>query len=287
MKMPRQWAGLLLVYAFLLAACSVAAAKPGDSLIADGVPGAVVVIGDESVISPLIAFLGGGYPSGDHRLAEQSRVIAACMVERGWVYEAIDPTAGVDPEPSTLGALLDWRSRHGFGLSLDPQSINRDKQIMDRNYEFWQSLDDDGRRRYLLDFDGGTEGVGPASPGSCQARAEAATPAPIYDVAVTAMSQQEFDSVMSNGDMLAATQAWSACMAARGHSYLNRAEPVMDLLENSLSMSADEFRALEIEVAVADLECARTTTLPIQVKLEREVVQRIVAEFPEYATHSG
>lgn len=245
-----------------------------------------VVVHDDSTVSPLLAFLGGEYPSGDHRLAAHSRIVASCMQARGWEYPPIDPTAYGESEPTTFAALLEFRAEHGFGLALDTSAladIEAYKDSVDAIFVAFEALDEDDRDRYLNDLDGGTAGVGDPGPGSCEAEAAAATWSPIADTRVTGMANEVLDTIMTRDVLAAATEAWARCMAERGHTYATRAQPVLQLLSLQEYAPAEEFRELEIGVAVADLECARDTILPIQIAAEREAVKRVVEAFPEYA----
>jgi hypothetical protein len=45
-------------------------------------------------------------------------------------------------------------------------------------------------------------------------------------------------------------------------------------------------QAYELALASSDYECRLVTWLPVKIRLDHEIVQRIVDEFPEYAEYA-
>ncbi|WKZ83451.1 MAG: hypothetical protein QY307_04195 [Acidimicrobiia bacterium] len=272
------------------AACGEGAHPPGQ---ADGVSegfgitsayAGVDALGDAESISPLLDFLGGGFATADHRLAEEERLVATCMGDLGWLYYPIDPTADVQNEPRTVGARLEWRRQYGFGLAIAPGPGTQLQDTLNANSAVWDGLSAEERVAYLHDLDGGVSETDSPDPESCRGRAQATTGAPIRDSGVLRIVSQEIAAIESNPELVAQRRAWVACMLERGFDYSAEGLMVVQLSAAMAdSPSVDEFLALEVAAAVADLECARVTIWPVQVRLETEIVQRIVDEFPEYA----
>lgn len=88
------------------------------------------------------------------------------------------------------------------------------------------------------------------------------------------LSNKLVDLVVASPDYVAATRAWSDCMAGRGHPYAQRNGPEDDITARYRAEGASErLRQQEIEIAVADAECTRETGL---IRLVTSLKQRHV-----------
>lgn len=300
--------GVLLTLMIISVGCTTAAPEPlgadtGRATISSQLEDSPVAPSDlplDASTSPLLDFLGGGYATGNEQLSEQNLLIAQCMIDRGWQYVPNDPAADTpDPQPRQLGALIDWTRLYGYGVTITPGSGGKSREISEINQRYYESLTPEQQEAYHTDINGPleerSESYYPTEDAwGCEHRAflTVTEGVPINDFAVTEISGREHNAMYSDPRFVAAEVKWSACMAEKGYTYTRAVGPNAFINEESFRIDRVgdpeawlALQQLELETAVADLDCRIATTLPIQVEIEWEVIQMIVDRFPEY-THA-
>lgn len=206
------------------------------------------------------------------------------MSNRGWDYEPVVDDRPPSPEPRTIGELREYRSRYGYGEFTQPPAPRSDDGPAERNWERLQTLSEEQRIAYLTDLAGsveaGMEDLVPL-PGSCRNEAADGMGLPSDNAELMESMQEQYLATRDSVDLLAARRAWSACMAERGYDV---SEPA-DALRLVVSQATDLARSpveFELAVASADFECASTSLLPMEHRLESSIVANLQAAFPEY-----
>jgi hypothetical protein len=225
--------------------------------------------------------------------AEIEETTATCMRAAGWRYE---PTAKLfTGDLATVGDLRNYRAQSGYGLAPTKLILSAER---DTNGDYLASLPPERRKAYLVSLHGsstpGDESGALVLPREdakgCRHRAERRVRLgmPRHD---ERLQQYRRAARLSHHPALrSALSAWSSCMRGRGFAYSMPPEVVRDLSQLWTQGGADgdeETRQAllqrELEVARADVDCYVTTVHPVQRVLERALLDRIAAAFPQYA----
>lgn len=239
-------------------------------------------LADTDLISPVIEWQGGGR-SSDEGQNEYTRTVSSCMQQRGWTFEP-DLQQSLVPEPRTIGELRDFREIYGYGVFTIAELAATDdpKATADRNDEYFESLGADQQEAYLLDLNGNLddEGAVPLE-GSCEAIARESTEIPLENQAVMTELNRAYEAAFQSSEFLSAMDEHARCLADRGYE----GEPSL-LVEQQAAAGAppQQLADFEIEVAVADFECALNTTMPVRHRLETEIVREMVEHYPEFGS---
>lgn len=275
-------AALLVVTALGLLGCTASPAAPGQPSAQP--TGPVTALLDEAL----------GYMEDESFLesfaSRREEAVAACMASRGWRYTP--DTSGYASGDSTpdLGGLseLEFAQQHGYGLASAPSSTagTVPADSTSANEEYLSSLSEEEAMLYLVDLfgTGPTDGTAEeddedraaAFEASCTGRARAAdaeTGVRALDddprfAEVLRLAEELDGAVLADPTVVAARDAWSSCMAGKGHAGASRPESMHGDLNTEygtmLEQAAggvpsaarlEEFRAREIAVAVADVTC--------------------------------
>lgn len=238
--------------------------------------------------SPLHAFLFGGFSAPEERFGEQDRLVAECMAQRGWTFHIGDSsrTAG----PRTVGALLGWYRQYGYGLSTRIMlgvGADEAREVAGANEAYFESLTVAEREQYLVDLDGGvSDEASMPEPGSCRGLAALETKTPRDVAGVQEILRRSENDTFSHPEVQQGWRDWSACMLAKGYDFEysgDAASSVEELWLETDGQEVERVQIYELRLASADYECRLVTWLPVQIRLEYDIVQQIVDAFPEYA----
>lgn len=242
-------------------------------------------LADEDLVEPLLEFQSQGLTSAEFH-NDRARTLSSCMQQRGWTFEPLLQNSNV-AEPRTVGELREFRSTYGYGQYTTGELADSSTQeAADRNHEYYVSLSADEQRAYREDLNGdiSSEGNRP-SEGSCEALAEDAVKVPGTDQAVMAEMRILYEAALQSPEYLHAFDDWTACLNDRGYE-VSRARPPFLLVEERAEAGApmEQLVPFEVEVAVADFECALTTKMPVSHRLELEIVEELVEKYPEWGS---
>lgn len=266
-----------------------------DPTTTSTLPGSVP---DESSVQPVVDFLGGSFDDQAEVGYAEELFVADCMADRGWSYQPVDARGpSILPEqPGTYLAALEYRRLHGWGRILFPPTVpdmtaasDRARQASDRNGVYEAGLSSGERDRFRRDLDGGGSGeAAEVDPESCRGLATSRfrLDQPARDPAVFAITGSAFVAIFEHPDFLAQLPAYEACMLEHGFDFPSPAEALNSILIVEGTVGEEglaEAKALEVAVATADWICQRHTTLPVQIRMEHEIVQQVIDRFPEYA----
>ena len=220
----------------------------------------------------------------------REEAVAACMASRGWTYTP--DTSGYASGDSTpdLGGLseLEFARQYGYGLASAPSNSAGalPADATSANEVYLGSLSEEESTLYLVDLFGAGPSDGTAEEddadrqaafeASCTGQARAAD----AETGVLALDDdprfaevlrlaEELDrATLADPTVVAARDAWSSCMAGKGHAVTSGPESMHDELNTEygtmMAQAAggapsaarlEEFRAREVAVAVADVTC--------------------------------
>lgn len=267
------------VGALVLTGCSSVRSADTTSVAA-----AEITLAPTDVVSPVLEFQNGGLTSDEIHNAK-TRSVSSCMQQRGWTYEPLIQRAPIS-EPRTVEQLREFRQEYGYGMftiaETGDESERRD--AADRNFAYYSGLGADHQQAYRKDLDGDVEGEGsPPLAGSCEALTEVAAGIPLEDQAVMKELQILYNAFGESIEFRVAGDDWRACLAERGFEVATNSHPSELVIQKARSgVPPQELAAFEIEAAVADFECAFSTTMPLRYRRETEIVQELVERFPEW-----
>ncbi|GAA3605735.1 hypothetical protein GCM10022419_108180 [Nonomuraea rosea] len=225
-------------------------------------------------------------------------LVQACMKRQGFRYWVPEPPAAQDRRGA--GFVLDdpaWAREHGYGL-LDQRQMEESKRN-DLNKAYRDSLPPADRTRYSVALGGGGDnkvltatlpdgGTIHNALGGCQAYGKerlygdrqrwfrlektATNLVPLYMRELT--GDPRFSTALT---------AWSACMRRHRHTYVSPSEIRAALPGLTADLAPDRAHALEVELAVAEATCARTSSLAdtvraLQARYRAKVHERFAAE---------
>lgn len=182
--------------------------------------------------------------------------IAACMAEANFQYEPEDEMAG---DPRWTMSPDEFAAQYALGIVA--QEIGVYPRVSDPNLEYMQSLSEGQRDAYY------------AARRECMLGDQRDELLAFQNAESVAM--QQFHEVVSADDrMIAANEAWSACMTAAGFSY---DDPQQMRQSFYSALNSDDLEALfneEVAVAVANVPCEAEI-----IEVRRDV---IASRFDEY-----
>ena len=261
--------------------------------------------------TPLSPYWDAMYGVYDDRREVEKRekveeLIAECMTAEGFDYTPIDqePDKAASDYEEGWGT-ESWVMEHGYGAFPTQEETRQiDAQIAaeDPNQEYVAALSESEQAAYYEAFDGPTVssrdakngGVAPAfDPNTAGCRDAAQhevngddpTQSKRYAPLVEAMNALGQDQ-LTDPAMAPIDAEWSACMAAQGYDGLATKQAASDAVfeqssaywesgatdEPSDALTA-EWRAYELDVALADFQCAETvdyTAKALEVQIVRE-----------------
>lgn len=213
----------------------------------------------------------GTYQAKQHSLdTAEELLVGRCMVAKGWAYPAQSPPAPVTYEERMLK--LDERRHIGYGLFRDEERI---VSPVDRYAEqlapavradFTRTLLGDDNSRKAIELPGGDQltfaGDGCIFESRTRLFPDIFTWARVTHLPETFLNRL-VDSLATTPAYADAMRGWGSCMAQRGHSY-GLPEDARNSLRARYNAegSTDQLRRHEVEVAVADAECAIQVRLP-------------------------
>lgn len=300
----RLWS-IILGLGLLLAGCGSGAAAanvatgeltdaPVPTVVYQDASGVSDVLPEVTVVSPIADFIDG--PANDlSTLAEIHDGTARCMQDLGWDYVAPDVSVldGAKP-PSTLGALRQWTETYGYGITTQTGQPSAIRESIEAQYEYQAHLGTDARARYQSDLSGpgGTDEsvpIGADRPGCApQAERDAYQDVPAANGALLEALGERLGVLWASEEYVTALDGWRGCMSTQGFDFVRQGDAKQAVLDRSVASSdVKELQTYERSVAVADLACAESTLLPVAVPSEAQVVDDLVARFPEYAASAG
>jgi hypothetical protein len=249
------------------------------------------------------------------------KLVAACMTAEGFDYIPVDqnPPEQVTDYMDAYGT-AEWAAKHGYGaFPTDDETAQMDEQIAseDPNGDYVASLSDGEIGAYYEALQGpptGRDDVAAMKDGDvpeydwegagCLGRAQHEvlgddpTQSARFEPLVAAMNALEQDQ-LADPAMAPIDAEWSECMAAAGFAGLPTKQSAVDAVfaqstdywdsgatdEPTQAMRAG-WREYEIDVAVADFDCAETVgfadkSLAVQVARENQFVADNRAELDE------
>lgn len=235
------------------------------------------------VVSPVLEFQGGGLTSDEIHNA-RTRAVSSCMQQRGWTYEPLIQRSPI-AEPRTVEQLREFRREYGYGVFTATEAGDESGVgAADRNNAYYSALGVEAQHDYRRDLNGDVEGPGAtALAGSCEALANAVAGIPLEDQAVMTELQILYGAMGQSIEFQGALEAWRACLAERGFEFARDGNPIDLLFDRARSgIPTQELAAFEVEIALADFECAFSTTMPVLHRLETEIVRELVERYPEW-----
>lgn len=182
--------------------------------------------------------------------------IAACMAEANFQYEPEDEMAG---NPRWTMQPDDFAAQYGLGIIAVETDVY--PRVEDPNLAYMQSLSEGQREAYY------------SALRECRLGDERDAQLVFFNAESVAI--QQFHEVVTADDrVIAATEAWAACMAAAGFDY---DEPQQMRQSFYSALNADDLEALfaeEVAVAVANVPCEAEV-----IEVRRDV---IASRFDEY-----
>ncbi len=240
-------------------------------------------LNDTDIVSPLLEFQGGGAVSDEIHNAE-ARAVSSCMQERGWSFEPPLQRSAV-AEPRTIGELREYRATYGYGMFTGVEPGEDGTAAADRNHLFYLSLSSDEQRAYREDLNGDVHANERPADDSCESIGRSANQIPLEDQAVMRELAALYEAAGQSTEFLGAVDSWRQCLSDRGYRLVQGEHPT-ELIEQQADVGAEAttLAALEIDVAVADFECAAKTTMAVLHRLESQIVQRLVEKYPEWGS---
>ncbi|HEU4348868.1 MAG TPA: hypothetical protein VFR35_13910, partial [Actinoplanes sp.] len=221
----------------------------------------------------------GSYRRNQHTLTvAEERLVGRCMAGKGLAYPAQPPVASeLSDEDQALD--LDRRRRDGYGLyrsfAATPAEREQSPSPVDR---YVRQLPADQQAAYLLALFGDErryEGIQLPFSGEVTFPGEGClfeSQSRIYGDTMTwarityvpeDLNNKLTDLVVASQPYAKALRAWSECMARQGHRYAHPKDAQDDIAARYAAEGPREpLRRHEIEVAVADTECARQAGIP-------------------------
>jgi len=236
------------------------------------------------VLSPTVEFFAGGRTAATNsNMIEES--VSACMEDRGWEYQ---PVLQESDEPLTVQEMEAAVQQYGYAHYSSPPLSDSRRAAPDANHAYWQSLTAEQQRQYSIDL--GNEnadnesGLPPegrsAPPGSCRAIAEDEIDLPLYNEELMDRMRELFVDSRNSAEVVAARLAWSACMRLRGYDVALPDDADELALSEGAGLPVEDAIENEIAIASADFDCRRSTILPLDQAIEREIVDILRREFP-------
>jgi hypothetical protein len=252
-------------------------------------PGDLVArLADAGSFSPVAEMMGDGVGESSSVFVEHQGV-AECLRAKGWAWEG--PVVDTRPrQPRQPAALVEWARQYGYGLlNADPGRTTGSplRSINERNQSMKESLPPEKRKRLDADVGVGLDNETGLPPSGCNGQVEeqvrkrypGRNPAIVREV--SALSRE----IPARAEYLEAQQRWAACMAPRGYTFASSVEARREFNDAFAGPApSEELQAKEREVATADAECSIDTIWPVQVRLETEVVQKVIAKYGTEAT---
>lgn len=238
-------------------------------------------------ISPLLAFAKGGDDPGKSYDAVKEKAVEACMKAKGWSYEPVIFDGAAAQESTDPAAMLAFRQQFGYGLlnhaGVDQKASGAVKFL--RSY--FEKLPAEQQVRFARDLGATGDEEGSAQPSGCRGQVAEALEEqfPLRDPAVLHDLSQGQLALERTEDFVAAAQLWVACMTERGFEYADihgGHREVSDLYLKGSPSDAD--RARERAVGAADAQCALTTIWPVQSRLEKELLEEVLARHAHKAS---
>jgi hypothetical protein len=195
--------------------------------------------------------------------------------------------------PSTLGALQQWTETYGYGITTQTGQPNPTREAIDAQYEYEAHLGTAAMARYQSDLygpDGTDESVqiGADRPGcALQAELHAYQDVPAANGALLDVLGERLQGLWASDEYVSALDGWRSCMATQGFDFARQGDAKEAVLDRFGASDLEELQVYERSVAVADLACAESTLLPVAVLGEAQVVEDLVARFPEFAASGG
>jgi hypothetical protein len=206
------------------------------------------------------------------------------MQQRGWTYEPTIQKSST-PEPRTVGELGQFRSANGYGAFTTSDQSGAATGAADRNGDYYSALSAENQQAYRQDLNGDISGEGEAPlTGSCEAVAKDAIGIPLEDQAVMVELGLLYDAETRSPEYLEAMDAWRRCLSDRGFEFSQEGHPSDLVFQRAADVQGTDLAEFEIEVAVADFECALTTRMPVLHRLETEIVRKLVEKYPEWGS---
>ncbi|WP_221353170.1 hypothetical protein [Streptomyces beigongshangae] len=233
----------------------------------------------------------GNHPRDDAVLHHaETRLIAACMTERGFRYE-VDAFVPPSGSPQERQVNLEERRTEGYGLhrlyatgkdpaspalSASPENGNRGKSPT--NDQYVARLSTEKAAAYMHALRGGKTDLRAMRFGrertitfpevGCEAESRKRLFGELDDWAVATYLPQNLNSsltdvVTADAEYTAAMRDWRKCMVGKGHRYRTPDEAAERLKAEYRKQGATEgLRRREIDVAVADGTCAARLRIP-------------------------
>ena len=217
----------------------------------------------------------------------EETLVEQCMVRGGFEYHPAAPATA--DERRDFRYVVDdpaWAREHGYGSALDRASA-RDRKD-NPNAAYVRSLPPDRRRAYTTALYGdATKAVEVTVPTGLDVRRSrtgclAEAQGELYGDfrewfrvdAVAANLPDRAAEVHGAPEFRGAVGEWSDCMARRGHPYRSPDDVQRKLPALTRGASPAEADAVEVELATAEAECARSTPLAATVdRLTRELAR--------------
>jgi hypothetical protein len=199
---------------------------------------------------------------------------ARCMASVGWKYHPLPAATMMGSEDFTLpfSELAATRSKIGYGI------MQTTDQTEDPNRLEMQSLDSKAQNEYRSAL-GDTGGSG------CRGSAERLvyTDLPFFDPQYSWVSFEFSTALESDAEFARALKARNDCLAAHGYPDLaaDRSELTTQAMEatgRGDPAAIDELRRREVELAVADTDCTRSTVLVVRPATEERMLDEWIAD---------
>ncbi|WP_336214086.1 hypothetical protein [Nonomuraea sp. LPB2021202275-12-8] len=224
------------------------------------------------------AFSGGELTDAERIELERAEEVLTqrCMARHGFPYWPAPPLSA--EERRSIGYVLTdvaWARIHGYGGRIERKLLAAKKT--NRNIAYRNSLIAPQRTRYDAALRGGRD-VKPLSAtlpaggritsmlGGCGAEAQEG----LYgdreewfrlDKTATNLLPLYVPDLVKDPRFSAAQQAWARCMSRKGHPYTEPPEVRATLPRLTRGLSSEKSHSLEVELAVTEATCARTSSL--------------------------
>ena len=224
---------------------------------------------------------GRGEVFSEERAAEV--YVADCMREAGFEYEPIEfPRRDRDESLTSR----EYREQWGFGITTAaPQRDDIHTSSGENpNQQYLESLNQTGQTAYaarLNDPETGCLVVASDRIRESTMEFMRTLPGEIRDL-VDGYNSGSAEVLVD------AERDWSACMADRGYDFAHRTmmfDAINALIPEDETDPDDDAQSSEIEIALADFDCAASTIEPAKDELLREIyttAERYVIELPEW-----
>lgn len=239
----------------------------------------------------------GGYSYAQYVLSvAEQQLIKACMAESGYPYLVDPPTEPIGTDEDRALQLAE-RRRTGYGLYakyFTTRESSQEQTNLPANDQYVRQLSEPEQTRYMSSLEGSTQdqrairltngSTVTFAAGGCQGKSYQI----LYGDAVTwakvtyvpqALNVVLTHLLVKDPRYESTIQQWASCMSQRGHQ-ASSPDDAQTQLKDAYQREGPypQLHQHEIDVAVADAECAATVHLPsLILSLKRELAQALPA----------